>query len=65
MSALRAAKEAVYAQQGKYFPLVQANFNPTRQQTPPSLTPIPASAAPEPSPGTTPSDRPVQGSTTR
>lgn len=45
MSALRAAKEAVYAQQGRYFPLVQGNFNPTRQQTPASLTPIPASGA--------------------
>ena len=45
MSALRAAKEAVYAQQGKYFPLAQANFNPSRQQTPGSLTPIPASGA--------------------
>jgi NodT family efflux transporter outer membrane factor (OMF) lipoprotein len=33
MAALRAAKENVYSQQGKYFPLVQANFNPTRQQT--------------------------------
>jgi NodT family efflux transporter outer membrane factor (OMF) lipoprotein len=31
LAALRAAKEAVYAQQGKYFPLVEANFNPTRQ----------------------------------
>jgi NodT family efflux transporter outer membrane factor (OMF) lipoprotein len=31
MSALRATKEMVYAQQGKYFPLVQGNFNPTRQ----------------------------------
>ncbi|MGO9357809.1 MAG: efflux transporter outer membrane subunit [Xanthobacteraceae bacterium] len=31
LAALRAAKEAVYAQQGKYFPLVQANFNPARQ----------------------------------
>jgi outer membrane protein TolC len=27
IAALRAAKENVYAQQGKYFPLVQANFN--------------------------------------
>jgi NodT family efflux transporter outer membrane factor (OMF) lipoprotein len=45
MSALRAAKEAVYAQQGKYFPLAQGNFNATRQQTPASLTPIPASGA--------------------
>jgi outer membrane protein TolC len=33
MAALRAAKENVYSQQGKYFPLVEANFNPTRQQT--------------------------------
>jgi NodT family efflux transporter outer membrane factor (OMF) lipoprotein len=31
LSALRASKELVYAQQGKYFPLVQGNFNPTRQ----------------------------------
>jgi NodT family efflux transporter outer membrane factor (OMF) lipoprotein len=45
MSALRAAKELVYAQQAKYFPTAQANFNPTRQQTPASLTPIPASGA--------------------
>jgi NodT family efflux transporter outer membrane factor (OMF) lipoprotein len=45
MSALRASKEAIYAQQGKYFPLAQANFNPTRQQTPGSLTPIPANGA--------------------
>jgi NodT family efflux transporter outer membrane factor (OMF) lipoprotein len=45
MSALRAAKEAVYAQKGKYFPLAQGNFNATRQQTPPSLTPVPASGA--------------------
>jgi NodT family efflux transporter outer membrane factor (OMF) lipoprotein len=37
MAALRATKENVYAQQGKYFPLVQANFNPTRAQTPASL----------------------------
>src|ERR1700730_3645284 len=33
MSSLRAAKEGVYAQQGRFFPLVQANFNPTRQRT--------------------------------
>ena len=30
IATLRAAKEAVYAQQGKFFPVVQANFNPTR-----------------------------------
>jgi NodT family efflux transporter outer membrane factor (OMF) lipoprotein len=45
LATLRAAKEAVYAQQGKYFPLVQANFNPTRQQTSAALAPIPASGA--------------------
>jgi NodT family efflux transporter outer membrane factor (OMF) lipoprotein len=45
MSALRASKEVVYAQQGKYFPLAQANFNPTRQQTAATLTPIPANGA--------------------
>jgi len=33
ISTLRAAKEAVYAQQGHFFPVVQANFNPTRQQS--------------------------------
>jgi NodT family efflux transporter outer membrane factor (OMF) lipoprotein len=43
LATLRAAKEAVYAQEGKYFPLVEANFNPTRQQTPASLAPIPSS----------------------
>jgi NodT family efflux transporter outer membrane factor (OMF) lipoprotein len=32
MSALRAAKEVVSAQQAKYFPTAGANFNPTRQQ---------------------------------
>jgi len=42
---LRAAKKAVYAQQGKYFPLIQANFNPTRQRTSAALSPVPASGA--------------------
>ncbi len=32
IAALRVAKENVYAQQGHYFPLVQANFNPSRIQ---------------------------------
>ena len=32
MAALRAAKENVAAQQGKYFPTIDASFNPTRQQ---------------------------------
>jgi len=31
LASLRAAKEAVYAQEGKFFPLAQANFNPTRK----------------------------------
>jgi NodT family efflux transporter outer membrane factor (OMF) lipoprotein len=43
LATLRAAKEAIYAQQGKYFPLAQANFNPTRQQTSAALSPVPAS----------------------
>jgi NodT family efflux transporter outer membrane factor (OMF) lipoprotein len=38
MAALRAAKENTYAQQGKYFPLVQGNFSPSRQQVPGSLS---------------------------
>ena len=45
LATLRAAQQAVYAQEGKFFPLVQANFNPTRQQTAASLTPVPASGA--------------------
>jgi NodT family efflux transporter outer membrane factor (OMF) lipoprotein len=38
LAALRVAKEAVYAQQGKYFPLVQANFTASRQQAPQTLS---------------------------
>jgi NodT family efflux transporter outer membrane factor (OMF) lipoprotein len=38
IATLRAAKEAVYAQQGKFLPLVQADFNPTRQQSPAVLS---------------------------
>jgi NodT family efflux transporter outer membrane factor (OMF) lipoprotein len=45
MSALRAAKELVHAQQTKYFPTATANFNPTRQRTAPDLAPIPANGA--------------------
>jgi NodT family efflux transporter outer membrane factor (OMF) lipoprotein len=37
LAALRLAKENVYAQQGKYFPLIQANFNPSRQMIPAAL----------------------------
>src|SRR5215470_10256316 len=40
MSSLRAAKEQVYSQQGKYFPLVQANYNPTRQRTASVISPV-------------------------
>ena len=39
MSALRVAKEAVYAQQGKFLPQVQSNFLPTRAQTASVLSP--------------------------
>ena len=45
LASLRAAKESVYAQEGKFLPLVQANFNPTRQRTSPAVTPVPASGA--------------------
>jgi NodT family efflux transporter outer membrane factor (OMF) lipoprotein len=45
MASLRAAKQAVYAQEGKFFPLVQANFNPTRQRTSAALSPVPANGA--------------------
>jgi NodT family efflux transporter outer membrane factor (OMF) lipoprotein len=40
IATLHSAKEAVYAQQGKFFPLVQANFNPTRQRTASVLSPV-------------------------
>jgi NodT family efflux transporter outer membrane factor (OMF) lipoprotein len=39
IAALRAAKETVYSQQGKYFPTVQANFNPTRQELASQISP--------------------------
>jgi NodT family efflux transporter outer membrane factor (OMF) lipoprotein len=45
IATLRAGKEAVYAQQGKFFPLVQANFNPTRSLTATSISPVLSSAA--------------------
>jgi NodT family efflux transporter outer membrane factor (OMF) lipoprotein len=32
IASLRSAKELVAAQQGKYFPFIQADFNPSRQQ---------------------------------
>ena len=45
LATLRAANQAVYAQEGKYFPLAQANFNPTRQQTSAAIAPVPSSGA--------------------
>jgi NodT family efflux transporter outer membrane factor (OMF) lipoprotein len=45
LATLRANQQAVYAQEGKFFPLVQANFNPTRQQTSGALSAVPASGA--------------------
>ena len=45
LATLRAARQAVYAQEGKFFPFAQANFNPTRQETSGALTPVPASGA--------------------
>jgi outer membrane protein TolC len=40
MANLRAARQAVYAQEGKFFPTVTTNFNPTNQLTPNVLTPV-------------------------
>ena len=45
IATLRAAQQAVYAQHGKYFPLAQANFNPTRQLTAGPISPVLASSA--------------------
>jgi NodT family efflux transporter outer membrane factor (OMF) lipoprotein len=45
LATLRSAKENVYAQEGKFFPLVAANFNPTRQRTAAVLSSVPASGA--------------------
>jgi NodT family efflux transporter outer membrane factor (OMF) lipoprotein len=39
LASLRAANESVAAQQGKFFPTVQANFSPSRQLTPQALSP--------------------------
>jgi NodT family efflux transporter outer membrane factor (OMF) lipoprotein len=40
LATLRTTKESVYAQEGKFFPLAQANFNPTRQRTSAALSPV-------------------------
>ena len=45
IAALRAANQAVYAQEGKFFPLVEADFNPTYNRTSAALSPIPSSNA--------------------
>ncbi|MDE1973518.1 MAG: efflux transporter outer membrane subunit [Hyphomicrobiales bacterium] len=45
IATLRAANQAVYAQAGKFFPLVEANANPTYNRTSAALTPIPSSGA--------------------
>jgi outer membrane protein TolC len=45
IATLRAANQAVYAQEGKFFPLVEANFNPTYNRTSAALQPIPSSGA--------------------
>jgi NodT family efflux transporter outer membrane factor (OMF) lipoprotein len=45
IATLRAASQAVYAQEGHFFPLVQANFNPTRQLTAGSISPVLNSSA--------------------
>jgi NodT family efflux transporter outer membrane factor (OMF) lipoprotein len=40
LATLRSSREAVAAQEGKYFPFVAANFNPTRQRTGRVLSPV-------------------------
>jgi len=45
IATLRAATQAVYAQEGRFFPFVDANFNPSYNQTSASITPVPSSNA--------------------
>jgi NodT family efflux transporter outer membrane factor (OMF) lipoprotein len=40
IATLRAANQAVYAQEGKFFPLVEGNFSPTRQLTAAPISPV-------------------------
>jgi NodT family efflux transporter outer membrane factor (OMF) lipoprotein len=40
IAALRVARLGVYAQEGHYFPTVQANYNPSRQETATDLSPV-------------------------
>jgi NodT family efflux transporter outer membrane factor (OMF) lipoprotein len=50
-AALRVAQEMTYAQYGAYFPLIQANYIPSRQQVPTTVLSSPL-AAPPTSPNT-------------
>ncbi len=43
IATLRAANQAVYAQEGKFFPLIQGNFNPSYNQTSAAIAPVPSS----------------------
>jgi NodT family efflux transporter outer membrane factor (OMF) lipoprotein len=45
ISTLRASKEAVYAQEGKFLPFVQYNFNPQSARTAAVLAPVPANGS--------------------
>jgi NodT family efflux transporter outer membrane factor (OMF) lipoprotein len=45
IATLRVANQMVYAQEGHFFPLVNANFNPTAVRTPGVITPVLNSAA--------------------
>jgi len=45
IATLRAANQAVYAQEGKFFPLVEGNFTPSYNQTSAALSPVPSSGA--------------------
>ncbi|MBV8799732.1 MAG: efflux transporter outer membrane subunit [Alphaproteobacteria bacterium] len=45
LASLRAARQAAYAQEGKFFPLIQGDFNPTRQRTSAAIAPVPSSGA--------------------
>jgi NodT family efflux transporter outer membrane factor (OMF) lipoprotein len=40
IATLRAANQAVYAQEGKFFPLLEGNFSPTRQLTAAPISPV-------------------------
>jgi NodT family efflux transporter outer membrane factor (OMF) lipoprotein len=46
IAAVRVAKELVYAEQGKFFPQAQTNFNPTRNLTASGIAPVLNSGVP-------------------